>query len=265
MKMDFQASFILAPLLVAFITGQLPTVSSGDIQYNRDHSRIQHNPYIQDAQLRQQSTLAQSKRPKRRHMDELDPIFNEVLDEDFKKNTTKRGAVELYKMIKCGTGCNPLIYKGYGCYCGFLGSGGTVDGIDRCCKMHDWCYSKAKCKFIDSQLPYFVGFKWTCNHGAPYCVTGKSRKNGGGSCGHQLCECDREFVECLKEYPCPSKKAMCRSPWRYWQNLFMGLGTGMEVADVNSIHGPPHPMKPRPLIDIPQPKFYKKRLQFELL
>ena len=22
-------------------------------------------------------------------------------------------------------------------------------------------------------------------------------------------------------------KAMCRSPWRYWQNLFMGLGTGM--------------------------------------
>jgi len=24
-------------------------------------------------------------------------------------------------------------------------------------------------------------------------------------------------------------QAMCRSPWRYWQNLFMGLGTGMVI------------------------------------
>jgi len=194
-----------------------------------------------------------------------DPVFNEILDDGYIKKNGKRGAVELYKMVKCATGCNPLIYKGYGCYCGFLGSGGVVDGIDRCCKMHDWCYSKAKCKYLASQLPYFVSFKWTCNHGAPYCITGKSGRNNRDSCGHQLCECDREFVHCLKEFPCPKKKAMCRSPWRYWQNLFMGLGTGMEVAEVNNIHGPPHPLKPKPLIDLPQPKFYKKRLQFELL
>ena len=43
----------------------------------------------------------------------------------------------------------------------------------------------------------------------------------------QLCECDRQFVQCLSEYPCPKTKAMCQSPWRYFQNLFMGLGTGM--------------------------------------
>ena len=43
----------------------------------------------------------------------------------------------------------------------------------------------------------------------------------------QLCECDRQFVECLSEYSCPKTKAMCKSPWRYFQNLFMGLGTGM--------------------------------------
>ena len=43
----------------------------------------------------------------------------------------------------------------------------------------------------------------------------------------QLCECDRQFVQCLADYPCPNTKAMCMSPWRYFQNLFMGLGTGM--------------------------------------
>lgn len=44
---------------------------------------------------------------------------------------SKRGVVHLYNMVVCATGCNPLAYKGYGCYCGFLGSGFTIDGIDR--------------------------------------------------------------------------------------------------------------------------------------
>ena len=45
-------------------------------------------------------------------------------------NPTKRATWDFYAMIKCGTRCNPLVYKGYGCYCGFLGSGNTVDPID---------------------------------------------------------------------------------------------------------------------------------------
>lgn len=43
----------------------------------------------------------------------------------------RRSVVHLYDMVVCSTGCNPLIFKGYGCYCGFLGSGLTVDGIDK--------------------------------------------------------------------------------------------------------------------------------------
>lgn len=43
----------------------------------------------------------------------------------------KRGVIHLYNMVVCATGCNPLVYKGYGCYCGFLGSGYVIDGIDR--------------------------------------------------------------------------------------------------------------------------------------
>merc|ERR1711892_691833 len=59
-----------------------------------------------------------------------DPIFNEMLVP--LHNSSKRASWDFYAMIKCGTGCNPLVYKGYGCYCGFLGSGNTVDGIDSC-------------------------------------------------------------------------------------------------------------------------------------
>lgn len=49
----------------------------------------------------------------------------------FKEQRTKRGVLHLFNMVSCATGCNPLTYKGYGCYCGFLGSGYAVDGIDR--------------------------------------------------------------------------------------------------------------------------------------
>ena len=147
-----------------------------------------------------------------------DPIFDELLIPFH--NSSKRASWDFYAMIKCGTGCNPLVYKGYGCYCGFLGSGDTVDGLDACCKTHDWCYSSTSCNALKANLPYFVPYRWKCNRGSPYCLS-------ANECSHQLCECDRQFVQCLSRYPCPTHKAMCRSPWRYFQNLFMDLGTGM--------------------------------------
>merc|ERR1719278_1040751 len=192
-----------------------------------------------------------------------DPIFNELLVPIH--NSSKRASWDFYAMIKCGTGCNPLVYKGYGCYCGFLGSGKTVDGIDRCCKMHDWCYTTTSCMFFQYNLPYFVPYKWKCNGGAPYCVGDRA---GGDSCSHQLCECDRKFVSCLSRFKCPHSKAMCKSPWRYFQNLFMGLGTGMPMAEhnhhQNSIHGKPHKKKPAPPFKYPKPIFTDKfRLNME--
>lgn len=43
----------------------------------------------------------------------------------------KRGIMELAGMISCVTGCDPIKYKGYGCYCGYSGVGMPVDAIDR--------------------------------------------------------------------------------------------------------------------------------------
>ena len=84
--------------------------------------------------------------------------------------------------------------------------------------------------FLQYNLPYFVPYKWRCNGGSPYCIPGNTKASGPGSCSHQvrifwqekatflklfeipqLCECDREFVQCLADFPCPKKKAMCRS------------------------------------------------------
>ncbi|RWS26048.1 basic phospholipase A2 Ts-G6D49-like protein [Leptotrombidium deliense] len=49
-------------------------------------------------------------------------------------NTThrraKRSILQLASMIKCVTGCDAMLYKGYGCYCGYSGRGVPVDLID---------------------------------------------------------------------------------------------------------------------------------------
>ncbi|KAG6803029.1 hypothetical protein HZU73_01865 [Apis mellifera caucasica] len=132
----------------------------------------------------------------------------------------KRGVIHLYNMVVCATGCNPLAYKGYGCYCGFLGSGYVIDGIDRCCKMHDWCYDATECPVFSG---YFIPYYWRCYRGhKPVCAVEHGSWGGSGSCAQRLCECDRSFAECLKRYPCPTTKAVCTSsPWRLVQNLFM--------------------------------------------
>jgi len=174
-----------------------------------------------------------------------DYIFKEY--DSHVHNSTKRASWDFYAMIKCGTGCNPLVYKGYGCYCGFLGSGNTVDPIDTCCKMHDWCYTTTSCMALEYNLPYFVPYKWKCNGGSPYCVG--TRKGQGSLCSHQLCECDRTFVNCLAQFACPKKKAMCTSPWRYFQNLFMGLGTGMPIdKEHHHLHSKHKKKIPKPYV-----------------
>ena len=55
-------------------------------------------------------------------------FLSEEEAEEFERG--KRGALDLAQIIKCATGCDPLLFKGYGCFCGYLGSGEPVDGID---------------------------------------------------------------------------------------------------------------------------------------
>ncbi|XP_058821537.1 uncharacterized protein LOC131683516 [Topomyia yanbarensis] len=132
---------------------------------------------------------------------------------------SKRGVYNLYSMIKCSTGCDPIIYKGYGCFCGFLGSGKVLDGIDRCCKMHDYCYSSANCPMF---LEYFVPYLWKCYRGRPLCAVDHGEWGGPNSCASRLCHCDLSLSKCLRRYHCPRKRNVCTtSPLRLLQNLVM--------------------------------------------
>ncbi|KAK9891699.1 hypothetical protein WA026_015666 [Henosepilachna vigintioctopunctata] len=130
---------------------------------------------------------------------------NETISEE---NRNKRGLINLYNMVSCATGCNPLIYNGYGCYCGFLGSGYVMDGIDRCCKMHDWCYGTTRCPLF---LEYFMPYYWMCYNNKPICALVHDEYGGQRSCAGQLCECDRILSECLSRFPCPRSRALCTS------------------------------------------------------
>ena len=102
--------------------------------------------------------------------------FNQVdVDDEAQSNTSvavqvhhpasgrrrRRDVYHLYKFMTCTTPCDPLSYTNYGCYCGFLGSGDAVDGLDRfhflCSLRHvvffNYCHGKSlklgsiRCKF----------------------------------------------------------------------------------------------------------------------
>ncbi|KAJ8718865.1 hypothetical protein PYW07_016421 [Mythimna separata] len=137
------------------------------------------------------------------------------------ENRGKRGVFHLYNMMTCATGCDPLSYKGYGCYCGFLGSGRPTDGIDRCCKQHDDCYENIYCPFY---TVYLQPYLWKCYHGQPLCALENfdSQYDFINGCAGRLCECDRQFAMCVRRYQCPRRRALCRSsPIRLLQNLLM--------------------------------------------
>ncbi|XP_022706478.1 basic phospholipase A2 caudoxin-like [Varroa jacobsoni] len=119
----------------------------------------------------------------------------------------RRSVLQLASMLKCVTGCSPLSFHGYGCFCGYLGDGAPVDPIDMCCLEHDWCYSATHCSHLSTYLlPYY----WHCTgSGFAYCTLSDSFGPYTG-CGQQLCECDLQFAHCISRYPCPIDRARCR-------------------------------------------------------
>ncbi|KAL7635908.1 UNVERIFIED_CONTAM: hypothetical protein RMT77_013725 [Armadillidium vulgare] len=139
----------------------------------------------------------------------------------------KRSVVNLYQMVRCGTTCDPISYKGYGCYCGFMGEGYPVDDIDKCCQSHDQCYNEAHvCR---GNILYFTSYDFSCERGEPVCNEdrGYSRR---ANCGNFLCQCDKAFVDCVRKHPCPSARPVCTSsPWSFLLNF--GL-VGRKVAQV---------------------------------
>ncbi|VDI56762.1 secretory phospholipase A2, partial [Mytilus galloprovincialis] len=85
--------------------------------------------------------------------------------------------------------------RDYGCWCGVGGSGTPQDNIDRCCMVHDRCYdqnSRDGCSGIHLDD---YSYEWTS--------LSISCTNSPGSCDYKNCNCDKEFLECLRSASFP--------------------------------------------------------------
>ncbi|XP_003740450.1 uncharacterized protein LOC100899826 [Galendromus occidentalis] len=118
----------------------------------------------------------------------------------------RRSVLQLASMLKCVTGCSPLAFQGYGCFCGYMGDGAPVDPIDTCCLEHDWCYSATRCSHLST---YLLPYHWGCaGPGIAYCSLTDSLSPHYG-CAQQLCDCDLQFARCISRYPCPGHRPSC--------------------------------------------------------
>ncbi|XP_050762834.1 phospholipase A2 [Gymnogyps californianus] len=106
----------------------------------------------------------------------------------------------LRSMIKCTIpDSHPLLeFSDYGCYCGLGGSGTPVDAVDRCCQVHDNCYSQAMklelCRFLVDN-PYTNLYSFSCSSGQ---ITCNSENN---ECEMFICNCDRAAAMCFAKAP----------------------------------------------------------------
>ncbi|NXS59473.1 PA21B Phospholipase, partial [Brachypteracias leptosomus] len=115
-------------------------------------------------------------------------------------DVSPRALWNFHRMIRCTLpDSHPVLeFADYGCYCGLGGSGTPVDELDRCCQVHDNCYSKAKklesCRFLWDN-PYTEMYSFSCSDGQITC----SSKNN--ECESFICNCDRAAAMCFAKAP----------------------------------------------------------------
>ncbi|XP_078702812.1 acidic phospholipase A2-like [Branchiostoma floridae x Branchiostoma belcheri] len=111
-----------------------------------------------------------------------------------------RSVLQFGVMISHVTGRSAFDYLEYGCYCGIGGSGTPIDDIDRCCEVHDACYT-----VVDPNdglgMAHLVNYHWTPEDGGL-----ATCDDDFGTVARDACECDREAAYCFNRYPYPGRQ-----------------------------------------------------------
>uniref|UniRef100_A0A646QBW9 Phospholipase A2 1b n=1 Tax=Thelotornis mossambicanus TaxID=1328036 RepID=A0A646QBW9_9SAUR len=96
--------------------------------------------------------------------------------------------IQFGRIIEHLTGRNGLFYNGYGCHCGWGGSGQPVDDTDRCCHVHDCCYEAVS---VGNCSPKLATYLYSVGKDTITC-------GGGTGCPRQTCECDKAAALCFR-------------------------------------------------------------------
>ncbi|XP_071478907.1 phospholipase A2, minor isoenzyme-like [Diadema antillarum] len=151
-------------------------------------------------------------------LESVENLADDISQDASHLSRAARSLPQFALMIKCMTGRWPLDYNNYGCYCGFGGRGAVLDGVDRCCKIHDDCYTflleTKTCRSLAHVYLQPYRFKKTNRwiyEGALWIEC-----HSKGSCSKGLCECDRQAALCFSLAPYNAelkklnRKELCR-------------------------------------------------------
>ncbi|XP_038071051.1 phospholipase A2 AP-PLA2-I-like [Patiria miniata] len=138
----------------------------------------------------------------------------------------KRSVLQFNNMNSCSVGISfdqaVTDYLGYGCYCGFGGSGVPRDETDQCCVAHDNCYKAATSNGCTMAQRYYIVYdyespigsdgkcKLTCKALSDY-----PADDIDAQCKAFMCNCDREGAECFAK-----ARPTFDSKYINWSNLF---------------------------------------------
>ncbi|XP_008068928.1 phospholipase A2, membrane associated [Carlito syrichta] len=112
--------------------------------------------------------------------------------------------LNFHKMIRLTTGKEAASSYGfYGCHCGVGGKGYPKDATDRCCAIHDCCYSRLERRGCGTK---FLGYKFSNKGSQITCAKQES-------CRSQLCQCDKEAAYCFAR-----NKKTYNKKYQYYSN-----------------------------------------------
>ncbi|CAL1529354.1 unnamed protein product [Lymnaea stagnalis] len=109
-----------------------------------------------------------------------------------RSHVSKRSIVQLCEVLEATTDKSCLKFNNYGCFCGYGSVGSNpVDGVDRCCMIHDHCYHSLQCHWFSD--PHLTVYSVNYTDRVATCLDSPTL----WPCAYKACRCDVQFAACV--------------------------------------------------------------------